>query len=87
MGQKNRAVVVINSGWIFAGDTEQVDTVVGKSIRITNALHVFRWNVIGFGGVIANPKDERVDLRPSDPVEVPLASVIFIVPVKDDWGL
>lgn len=87
MGQKNRAVVVINSGWIFAGDTEQVDTVVGKSIRITNALHVFKWTSIGFAGVIAAPKDERVDLRRCDPVEVPLASVIFIVPVEDGWGL
>lgn len=83
----NRAVVVVNSGWIFAGDTEQVDTVVGKSIRITRALHVFKWTEIGFAGVIANPKDKRVDLRPCDPVEVPLASVIFIVPVGKDWGL
>jgi len=69
----NRAIVVVNSGWIFAGDTEQVDTVVGKSIRITRALHVFKWT--------------RVDLRPCDPVEVPLASVIFIVPVSETWGL
>lgn len=83
----NRAVVVVNSGWIFAGDTEQVDTVVGKSIRITRALHVFKWSEIGFPGVIATPKDKRVDLRPCDPVEVPLASVIFIVPVGKDWGL
>jgi hypothetical protein len=83
----NRAVVVVNSGWIFAGDTEQIDTLVGKSIRITNALHIFKWTEIGFAGVIASPKDKRVDLRPCDPVEVPLASVIFIVPVEDGWGL
>jgi len=83
----NRAVVVVNSGWIFAGDTEQVETVVGKSIRITNALHVVKWTEIGFAGVIANEKDKRVDLRPCDPVEVPLASVIFIVPVSETWGL
>jgi lipoic acid synthetase len=42
---------------------------------------------IGFAGVIAKPKDKRVDLRPCDPVEVPLASVIFIVPVSETWGL
>lgn len=83
----NRAVVVVNSGWIFAGDTEQVDTVVGKSIRITRALHVFKWTEIGFAGVIAAPKDKRVDLRFCDSIEVPLASVIFIVPVGENWGL
>lgn len=87
MGQKNRAVVVINSGWIFAGDIKEVVTVVGRSVRITRALHVFKWTEIGFSGVIANPNDGRVDLRPCDPVEVPLASVIFIVPVEDGWGM
>lgn len=80
----NRAVVVIDRGWIFAGDVEDH----GSFIRLNNATWVFRWEEIGFNGVIANPESDKVDLRKMDaPVEVPTGSVIFRVPVVDDWGL
>jgi len=77
-----RAVVVVDRGWIFAGDV----TEDGEDIRLSRAVHVFRWSEIGFSGVIEHP--EKVDLRPmSSDVVVPKASVIFKVPVGDDWGV
>jgi len=78
-----RAVVVVDRGWIFAGDVTEEN---GR-IRLTRAVWVFRWEEVGFNRVIADPLDSRVDLRPIDDVDIPAQSEIFRVPVADDWGL
>ncbi len=79
-----RAVVVVDRGWIFAGDV----TREGNRIFLDNAVWVFRWESIGFDGVIANPKDDKVTLRKmKNRVEIPAQSEIFSVPVSDDWGV
>jgi hypothetical protein len=79
-----RAVVVVDRGWIFAGDV----TREGNRIFLDNAVWVFRWESIGFDGVIANPKDKNVTLRKmKNRVEIPAQSEIFSVPVSDDWGV
>ena len=78
-----RAVVVVDRGWIFAGDVTEEN---GR-IRLTRAVWVFRWEEVGFNGVIADPLDSRVDLRPIDDVDIPSQSEVFRVPVADDWGL
>ena len=77
----NRAVVVVDRGWIFAGDIRREN---GR-IYLTRAVWVFRWEAIGFNGVITNP--EKADIRPMADVDLPEVSEIFCVPVKDDWGL
>jgi hypothetical protein len=79
----NRAVVVVDRGWIFAGDVTEAN---GR-IRLSRAVWVFRWSSIGFTGVIANPKDSNVDIRKSDDVDIPSGAEVFRVPVADDWGL
>lgn len=79
-----RAVVVVDRGWIFAGDVEDRD---GR-IRITRAVWPMRWESIGFDGVIANPKDARVKLRQlSSAVDLPADAEVFRVPVEATWGL
>ncbi len=79
-----RAVVVVDRGWIFAGDV----TREGNRIFLDNAVWIFRWESIGFDGVIANPKDDKVTLRKmKNRVEIPAQSEIFSVPVSDDWGV
>lgn len=79
-----RAVVVVDRGWIFAGDV----TREGNRIFLDNAVWVFRWESIGFDGVIANPKDKNVTIRKmKNRVEIPAQSEIFSVPVSDDWGV
>lgn len=79
-----RAVVVVDRGWIFAGDVTRKD---GR-IMLTRAVHVFRWESIGFDGMIANPKSDKVTLRPlPNGVDVPAGAEVFCVPVADNWGL
>ncbi len=79
----NRAVVVVDRGWIFAGNVTRKD---GR-LHITDAIHVFRWESIGFDGMIASPKSNKVTLKPlAHDVEMPDGSEIFCIPVPADWG-
>jgi hypothetical protein len=78
-----RAVVVVDRGWIFAGDVTRKD---GR-IYISNALHVFKWESLGFSGMIENPKEAQADLRFIEDVDIPEGAEVFCVPVADGWGL
>jgi len=83
-GPKNRCVVVVDRGWIWAGDVEEVD---GR-IRLHRAVWVFSWIAIGFDGVLADPKSDNVTLRPvPNVVDLPVDAEVFRVPVDDHWGL
>lgn len=75
-----RAVVVVDQGWIFAGDVTREN---GR-IRISRAVHVFRWESIGFAKMVETAK---ADLRPISDVDMPEGAEIFCVPVHDQWGL
>jgi len=82
----NRNVVVIDRGWIFAGDTTFDEAT--QEFTLSNAVWVFKWENVGFDGVIKDPKSSKVTLRQMDkPVVVPKGSVIFKVPVDGGWGL
>jgi len=76
-----RAVVVVDRGWIFAGDVRREN---GR-IYLSRAVWVFKWDSVGFAAVVADPS--KADIRPIDDVELPEVSEIFSIPVGDDWGL
>ena len=76
-----RAVVVVDRGWIFAGDVAREN---GR-IKLTKALHVFKWESVGFAGMLENTK--KADLRPIADVDIPEDAEIFCVPVSENWGL
>lgn len=76
----NRAVIVVDRGWIFAGDL----TRESGRIHLTNALHVFKWESIGFAKMVETAK---ADLRPISDVDIPESAEIFCVPVPQNWGL
>jgi hypothetical protein len=76
-----RAVVVVDRGWIFAGDV----TRNGGRIKLSCAVWVFRWDACGFSKVIDDPS--LADIRPIADVEIPDGSEIFCIPVSDTWGL
>ena len=75
-----RAVVVVDRGWIFAGDVTREN---GR-IYLSRALHVFKWESIGFAKMV---ETANADLRPIADVDIPEGSEIFCVPVPSDWGL
>ena len=75
-----RAVIVVDRGWIFAGDV----TREGGRICLSRAVHVFRWESIGFAKMI---ETEGADLRPIADVDMPEGAEIFCIPVHDKWGL
>jgi hypothetical protein len=77
-----RAVVVVDRGWIFAGDVTRKD---GR-IYLSNALHVFKWESLGFAGMIDDPKKAKADLRKVSDVDIPEGAEVFCVPVADGWG-
>lgn len=79
-----RAVLVLDRGWIVAGDIEDVD---GR-IKVTRAVHVRGWDSVGFDGMIANPKGPQVRIRPiPHGFDCPSDAEIFRVPVEDSWGI
>ena len=77
----NRHVVVVDRGWVFAGDLERSN---GR-IKLTRALHVFKWESVGFAGMLENTK--KADLRKIADVDIPEDAEIFCVPVSKSWGL
>ena len=79
----NRAVVVVDRGWIFAGDVTETN---GR-IKIARAVWVFRWESRGFAKIVDDWKKSKVDIRPCKDVDLPIGAEIFRVPVDDKWGL
>ena len=82
--EEKRVIVVVDRGWIFAGD--QTTTSDGY-VKLTNAVHVFRWESMGFAKMVEDWKNTKVDLRKVADVEIPKDSIIFRVPVPESWGL
>lgn len=77
-----RAVVVVDRGWIWAGDVTEEN---GR-IYLDRAVWVFRWESVGFNGILKDPS--KADLRPvPNRVDIPAGSEIFRIPVEDNWGL
>lgn len=79
-----RAVVVVDRGWIFAGDV----TEEGGRIKLDRAVWVFRWESIGLDGVLADPKSSKCTIKQlKHQVDLPESSEIFRFPVSENWGL
>jgi hypothetical protein len=80
----NRAVVVVDRGWIFAGDVTEEN---GR-VYLDRAVWVFKWRSVGFDGVIKNPENDNVEIRRlQNRVDVPAGAEVFRVPVENNWGL
>ena len=77
--QGARHVVVVDRGWIFAGNLTREN---GR-IKLTDALHVFKWESIGFAKMV---ETEKADLRPIKDVDLPELSEIFSIQVSESWG-
>jgi hypothetical protein len=81
--KSNRAVIVLDRGWIFAGDVEEKD----DRIYLSRVVWVFRWSSIGFAAMIEKPDSDSVDLREHRNIDLPKDVELFRVPVSNNWGL
>jgi hypothetical protein len=80
----DRAVFVIDRGFIYAGDWCLSD----GEYTLYNVVNLRRYESIGFEGVLANPKSSKATIVAIPyPVIVPAGSVLFRVPVPQGWGL
>jgi hypothetical protein len=80
----NRAVFVIDRGFIYAGDWSLID----DEYTLANAVNLRRYESIGFEGVLQDPKSSNATIVPVPyPVIVPTGSVLFRIPVPQGWGL
>ena len=79
----NRAIVIVDRGWIFAGDVLEEN---GR-IKLSRAVWLFRWEALGFAAAIKDWKSAKVDIRKIDDIDIPANSEVFRVPVADDWGV
>jgi hypothetical protein len=79
----SRSVVIVDRGWIFAGDIVRKD---GR-IKLSRCVWVFRWESIGLDGVLKNPDSDNVTLKPIHDVDIPEGSEICCFPVCANWGL
>jgi hypothetical protein len=85
-----RYVLVLDRGWIVAGDVTDVagDPNHGARIKVTRALHVRSWSSVGFDGMVASPKGGNVVVKPlPNGFDCPADAELFRVPVADDWGM
>ena len=80
----NRCVLVLDRGWIVAGDITDRD---GRII-VDNAVHVRSWSGIGFDGLIdSDGRGDNVDVRKmSSRFDCPADTELFRVPVGATWG-
>jgi hypothetical protein len=80
----NRCVLVLDRGWIYAGDVAEEN---GR-IHLSRVVWVFSWNEIGLDGVIANPKSSKAKLRRmQNDLNIPAGAELFRIPVSAEWGL
>jgi hypothetical protein len=79
----HRAVIVLDRGWIYAGDVEEKN---GR-IYLTRVTWVFNWSSIGFNKMIEEPNNSKVNLQSHADINFPADVEIFRVPVGDDWGV
>jgi len=80
----NRAVLVLDRGWVFCGDVTEEN---GR-IRLDRAVHVRSWSSVGFDGML-DPKnaDNVVIKKLSNRVDFPQDAELFRCPVDDSWGM
>lgn len=77
----SRAVVVIDRGWIYAGDVTRIN---GR-IKLSRCVWVYRWSGCGFNSVIDDPS--KAEIKNHADIDIPEGAEIFSVPVSDNWGL
>ena len=77
----DRHLVVLDKGFIFAGNLSKKDDVY----TLTNCFNVRKWSTGGFGGLSKSANESGATLDPSAPIRFEPRAMVFCVPISGDW--
>ena len=77
-----RFIVVLDSGWIFAGSLKDEGE---NKWSLSFCQNVRKWNKGGFGLLTKSAKKAEATLDDCNPIVFHKSRVIFMSPIKADW--
>lgn len=81
--QGDRHIVVLDRGWIFAGDMSlDKETNV---YTLSNCVNIRKWETGGFGGLTLSAKVSKATLNECSLIRFHASAMIFCVPIDGDW--
>ena len=78
----DRHIVVLDRGWIFVGNILQDENGV---YTVVNCKNIRKWSSGGFGGLSKSAKLSGAVLDDCDPIRFNARTMVFCVPIGDDW--
>jgi hypothetical protein len=78
----DKHIVVLDRGWIFAGDLSQDDAGI---YTLTNAVNIRKWSQGGFGALSKSAKEAGATLDGCAPIRFHRSALIFAVPISGGW--
>ncbi|MCP4570350.1 MAG: hypothetical protein GY841_22440 [FCB group bacterium] len=78
----DRHLVVLDRGWVFAGNLSQDEHGV---FTINNCKNVRKWSSGGFGGLALSAKNSGAVLDDCAPVKFEASARIFVSPISESW--
>lgn len=79
----DRHLVVLDRGWIFAGDMSLKDDVY----TVTNCKNVRKWNKGGFGALSKSASLAGATLDDCEAIRFKASAMIFAVPIAEEWDV
>jgi len=79
----DRHLVVLDRGWIFAGDMSYDEDT--RVYTLSNCKNVRKWSKGGFGALSQGAKKAGATLDDSEPIKFKSSAMIFAVPIRGGW--
>jgi len=77
----DRHIVVLDRGWIFAGNLSKDERGV---YTLTDAVNIRKWKQGGFGALSRSAGEAGATLDPS--ADIRFTEMIFAVPITESWS-
>jgi len=77
----DRCIVVLDRGFIFAGNLTQDE----EWYTLTNVVNVRKWSKSGFGGLVLSAESAGAVLDNCGDIRFKKNALIFIAPVDESW--
>jgi len=79
----DRAIVVLDRGWVFVGSLTYDETT--GLYTLTDAQNVRSWSIGGFGMLSLSAKQAKATLDSAAPIVFHANALLFRVAVDEDW--